>query len=259
MATTSTSGAQDPLHELAEQILEHKTPQYNFNFSPFLRSTYRLGILPTQPVCKAYLAGHCPLGNSCPDRHIQSNAGSGYNSYSNNLVCKHWLRGLCKKGDQCEFLHEYNLRQMPECSFFSRNGYCSNGDECLYLHIDPKSRLPLCEWFERGFCKLGPRCAKRHVRKTLCPFYLAGFCPDGPMCKEAAHARWKDDKDLPPAEVMVERDPEEVAEEIARRREEAERQEELDRERYGGGRGGRGGRWMGRGDMRRQRGRGHLH
>jgi hypothetical protein len=23
--------------------------------------------------------------------------------------------GLCKKGDACEFLHEYNIRKMPEC------------------------------------------------------------------------------------------------------------------------------------------------
>ena len=44
------------------------------------------------------------------------------------MVCKHWLRGLCKKGDaNCEFIHEYNLRKMPECSFFVRAGYCSNG------------------------------------------------------------------------------------------------------------------------------------
>jgi len=258
MATTAPSAAPSP-HDLAEQILQHKAPTYNFAFSPFLLSTYRFGVAPSRPACKAYIAGHCPQGPSCPDRHVT--ASQGYSSNYNNLVCKHWLRGLCKKGEHCEFLHEYNLRRMPECNFFSRNGYCSNGEECLYLHIDPKSRLPLCEWYERGFCPLGGRCAKRHVRKSLCPFYLAGFCPDGKACKEGAHARWKDEKDLEEPKVMVERDPEEVAEEIARRREEAEREEERERERFGGGRGGRGGRWMGRGggDVRRQRGRGHLH
>jgi hypothetical protein len=47
------------------------------------------------------------------------------------VVCKHWLRGLCKKGDNCEFLHEYNLRKMPECWFYSKYGECNNGAECI--------------------------------------------------------------------------------------------------------------------------------
>lgn len=237
------------------------TAPYTFAFSPFLLRTYRFGVDPSRPLCKAYDAGHCPLGASCPDRHVAASTGSNYN----NLVCKHWLRGLCKKGEHCEFLHEYNLRRMPECSFFARNGYCSNGEECLYLHVDPESRLPACGWYERGFCPLGPRCARRHVRRELCRFYLAGFCPEGKKCPEGAHARWKSDGDLEELKVRVVRDPEEVEEEIRKKREEAEREEERERERFGGGRGGRGGRWMGRGgggfggDARRQRGRGHMH
>jgi cleavage and polyadenylation specificity factor subunit 4 len=110
-------------HDLAERILKHEHPKYNFSFSPFLLSTHRFGIPHTRPVCKAYLQGHCPLGNACPDRHVSQSSSSNFN----NLVCKHWLRGLCKKGESCEFLHEYNLRKMPECNFFARNGYCSNG------------------------------------------------------------------------------------------------------------------------------------
>ena len=68
-------------------------------------------------------------------------------------VCKHWLRGLCKKGDACEFLHEYNLRRMPECWWYAKYGYCSAGDECLYAH--PKERRVECPDYNRGFCKLG--------------------------------------------------------------------------------------------------------
>jgi len=154
-------------------------------------------------------------------------------------------------------LHEYNLRKMPECSFFVRNGYCSNGDECLYLHIDPESKLPPCPHYDKGFCPLGPRCAKRHVRKTLCRFYLAGFCPNGRTCKEGAHPRWP--KDLEPPTVKIEKDPQEVAEEQARLREIGEREEEKERERFGGGRGGRGG-WRGGGrggDRGNRRGRGY--
>ena len=120
--------------DLARQILEHQAPKYSFSFSPFLLENYRHGITPDRPTCKAYLQGHCPLGPKCPDRHTSANSNSNFN----NLVCKHWLRGLCKKGESCEFLHEYNLRKMPECNFFAKNGYCSNGGlfRSLSLYFD---------------------------------------------------------------------------------------------------------------------------
>jgi hypothetical protein len=44
-------------------------PRYSFSFDDFLKKEYRFGIAPDQPTCKAFLAGHCPLGNSCPDKH----------------------------------------------------------------------------------------------------------------------------------------------------------------------------------------------
>lgn len=109
--------------DVSRQILDHNAPQYTFSFTPFLANTYRHGLSPSRPTCKAYLQGHCPLGGACPDKHTSASSSSNFN----NLVCKHWLRGLCKKGESCEFLHEFNLRKMPECNFFVRNGYCSNG------------------------------------------------------------------------------------------------------------------------------------
>lgn len=115
--------------ELSSRILEHKAPEYTFAFTPFLFQTYRHGLSPNRPTCKAYLQGHCPLGSACPDKHTSANSNSNFN----NLVCKHWLRGLCKKGESCEFLHEYNLRKMPECNFFVRNGYCSNGGKLVRM------------------------------------------------------------------------------------------------------------------------------
>ncbi|KAI0021160.1 hypothetical protein F4780DRAFT_770384 [Xylariomycetidae sp. FL0641] len=252
--------------ELAQQILEHKAPQYSFSFSPFLRATYGHGVPPHRPICKAFVAGHCPLGPSCPDRHAPANtspsgggSGSHTNASYNSLVCKHWLRALCKKGESCEFLHEYNLRKMPECNFFVRNGYCSNGDECLYLHIDPLSKLPPCPHYDKGFCLLGPNCSKKHVRRKLCPYYLAGFCPDGKSCKEGAHPRWEKNLEpaIPKSAVVHEEPPkrddmgDDEYRDFGRR----------DRDDKGGGRGdrfggGRGGRWRGRGD-RKFRGRGH--
>ncbi|KAK6829642.1 hypothetical protein PG990_012108 [Apiospora arundinis] len=271
MAATS---ANPPASVLAQQILDHKGPQYTFSFTPFLRRTYGHGLAPNRPVCKAFQQGHCPQGTDCPDRHVTQSAASANNASYNSLVCKHWLRALCKKGESCEFLHEYNLRKMPECNFFLRNGYCSNGDECLYLHIDPQSKLPPCPHYDRGFCPLGPTCAKKHVRRQLCPYYMAGFCPDGKGCKEGAHARWE--KNLEKPQPKTEKTEEELLQQqqaAARQRYEDYGGDDGGRDGGGGGggwrdrddkggdrgfRGGRGGRggWRGRG-QRGGRGRGH--
>ena len=51
----------------------------NFSFSDFLRREYRFGLDPNRPSCKAYMQGHCPLGNNCPDKHHVS---SSYNKYA---------------------------------------------------------------------------------------------------------------------------------------------------------------------------------
>ncbi|KAK0731306.1 hypothetical protein B0H67DRAFT_564435 [Lasiosphaeris hirsuta] len=271
-------------NQAAQQMLTHATPHYTFSFTPFLQKTYQHSLPADRPVCKAHASGNCPLKSHCPDRHVTNtpSSGGGYKESGGfgSLVCKHWLRGLCKKGESCEFLHEYNLRKMPECNFFVRNGYCSNGDECLYLHIDPQSRLPPCPHYDRGFCPLGPRCDKKHVRRKLCVYYLAGFCPNGRGCKEGAHPRWTMDKDMEKPKVKEEK----KVDEAAAREEQFERDREREREREregglqdrrgdrgdrdGGGErghgykerfGGRGGRWRGKGHGGRFRGRGGGH
>ncbi len=118
------------------------------------------------------MRGHCPQGDRCTARHP---------TRGKTVVCKHWLRGLCKKGDTCEFLHEYNMRKMPECWFFSKYKECSNA-ECIYLHIDPATKVRECHDYTRGFCRLGPACKHKHIKKPLCALYLSGFCPAGPEC-----------------------------------------------------------------------------
>ncbi|KYK54618.1 hypothetical protein DCS_06578 [Drechmeria coniospora] len=268
METTVTKTKSSP----TTIILHHAAPQsYSFRFSPFLRQTYQVGLPPDRAVCKAYQSGACPNGTRCPERHVSDGKTSQPTGGLNSLVCKHWLRGLCKKGEHCEFLHEYNLRKMPECNFFMRNGYCSNGEECLYLHVDPMSRLPPCPHYDMGFCPLGPLCSKKHVRRKLCEFYLAGFCPDGPKCKQA-HPKWRKDLDKPTLKSDEMKKEEEHRLEMAALRGEEEAEHRMrdgprDRDdgRFGrhgrgagggGGGGGGGGKWRG-GGKGRFRGRGH--
>jgi len=135
-------------------------------------------------ICKFFLKGSCTKGSACPYKHTRGERA---------VVCKHWLRALCKKGDSCEFLHEYDLSKMPECYFFSKFGECSN-PECMYLHINPEDKMKECPWYARGFCKHGPRCRHKHVKRTACANYLIGFCPDGPACK-FGHPKYELPKD----------------------------------------------------------------
>jgi cleavage and polyadenylation specificity factor subunit 4 len=161
------------------------------------------------------------------------------------------MRALCKKGEHCDFLHEYNIRRMPECQNYSRYGTCPNGDECMYQHLEPASKRPSCPHYERGFCPLGPLCANRHVRKAnICPFYMAGFCPNGKECKEGAHARFPTDLKKP---VVMGTEPveHEAAPEKAQEQNiETESGDRFDRDDRGGQKFGRGGRWQTRGKPR---------
>lgn len=134
-------------------------------FTSFVLSPSTHSFFLDDQICRLFLTpAGCPLGPlHCPLRHTTPSAQNFQppkplpthprERERVSTVCKHWLRGLCKKGDACEFLHEYNLRRMPECYWFAKYGYCSAGDECLYAH--PKERKIECPDYNRGFCKLG--------------------------------------------------------------------------------------------------------
>jgi cleavage and polyadenylation specificity factor subunit 4 len=221
-------------------------PTFNFAFLDFLKQEHQYGLDTHRPVCNAYRQGHCPLGKNCPDKH------SGRNTFEGTLVCKHWLRGLCKRGEACVFLHEYNLRDKPECNDWAQSGRCRNGDDCLYQHPDPDAKRPPCPHFDRGFCPLGPRCGKRHIkRNNICHFYLAGFCPNGRTCAIGAHAVFKPWEELKPPEYKIIKSEEELEQERLEQEAEIEREEAAERERNPEGFGQRGGFRGGRGWQRR--------
>ncbi|KAH9825188.1 hypothetical protein DFH28DRAFT_878486 [Melampsora americana] len=146
---------------------------------------------------------NCQLGSNCPLRHSTPSSlnflpqltthPSNPSSLHAKTVCKHWLRGLCKKGNSCEFLHEYNLRTMPECWFFGKYGFCSNGDECMYLHVDERMRVLECMDYRRGFCSKGPTCSQKHIRRPICQSYIIGFCPLGKNCNQGGHPKFETD------------------------------------------------------------------
>jgi len=134
-------------------------------------------------VCKFFNKGTCMRGTECPYRHSR-----GDKPY----VCKFWLRGLCKKGaDVCESLHVYDPARMPLCQFIIDYGACHNPD-CIFTHSredEAGKEQKECIWYSRGFCKHGPLCKSKHIRREMCPDYLAGFCPLGPSCL-LGHPKW---------------------------------------------------------------------
>ena len=78
MATDIDGGdatAAAPPGETVRHVLQpsSSTP-LRFAFSDFLRKEYRFGVDPDRPPCKAFIQGHCPLGNACPDKHAASNS-----------------------------------------------------------------------------------------------------------------------------------------------------------------------------------------
>lgn len=142
-----------------------------FDFEEYISHTLKYSV--SDPVyCPVYQKGQCK-DRKCKYQHIK---------LSTAVVCKHWLRGLCKKNERCEFLHEYNLRRMPECFFFNVYGVCNN-NECLFLHLKPDAAVRECIWYKRGFCKNGATCKNKHMRAKLCWDYYAGFCLKGPDCQ----------------------------------------------------------------------------
>ncbi|GAA99207.1 uncharacterized protein L969DRAFT_86418 [Mixia osmundae IAM 14324] len=187
--------------DISEQFVARPDFRHtDFLVEEYIKNDLALRIDLDDELCKDWAATHaCPRGALCPLRHVRPSIrnfrpmpAEGRGALS-KTICKHWLKGLCKKGPGCEFLHELNMRKMPECWFFTQFRFCASGDDCMYLHLVEAERLKDCEAYTRGFCHLGPSCPDKHSRKTACPSYLNGFCPLGAHCS-LVHPPWLRDQ-----------------------------------------------------------------
>jgi len=77
------------------------------------------------------------------------------------VVCRHWVMDLCMKMDECEYLHELNPARMPEC----RWGEKCQVPDCIFKHTKEEDRIE-CTFYKIGFCRKGPSCRFRHVRRA---------------------------------------------------------------------------------------------
>ncbi|KAH8825159.1 hypothetical protein DL96DRAFT_1612122 [Flagelloscypha sp. PMI_526] len=170
-----------PVQTISQQLRDIINPQFhqnNFKEEIYIKNGLGIKLDKDEQICQLALTpSGCPLGPlHCPLRHTLPSTQNFQppkplpthpkERERLSTVCKHWLRGLCKKGEACEFLHEYNLRKMPECWWFAKYGVCSAGDDCLYSHT--KDRKARCPDYDRGFCRLGPNCPRKHLRRVAC-------------------------------------------------------------------------------------------
>src|SRR3990167_2504193 len=59
------------------------------------------------------------------------------------------------------------LSLFPSCLFFPW-GY--------NRHVAAEEQQKDCAWYLRGFCRHGPKCRHKHVKKEACIRYIYGFC-----------------------------------------------------------------------------------
>lgn len=77
------------------------------------------------------------------------------------IVCTHWLLGLCHSGINCTFLHRLDKSKMPLCKHLN---LCKIKN-CPLKHV-AEEELEECLFYKQGFCYNGPKCGRRHIKRT---------------------------------------------------------------------------------------------
>lgn len=92
---------------------------------------------------------------------IRDELGFKLDQKQRTIVCRHWLLGLCYKGEQCSHLHRLDKSKMPPC----KHGDMCKIKNCPLKHV-AEGELEECTFYKQGFCFHGPKCGRRHVRRT---------------------------------------------------------------------------------------------
>ncbi|GAA5970470.1 hypothetical protein JCM3765_007630 [Sporobolomyces pararoseus] len=96
-------------------------------------------------------------------------------------ICPQFLRSNCSKtSSTCSLSHHPNSHRSPHCSHFPN---CTKGINCPYAHVVVSKEAKVCRDFvEYGWCDLGDKCLKKHVRECW-RFSETGEC-NKKGCKE---------------------------------------------------------------------------
>lgn len=100
------------------------------------------------------------------------------------IVCKHWLLGLCHNGMRCDYLHRLDRNKMPPC----KHGKLCKIKNCPLKHVG-EEELEECQYYKQGFCFAGPKCNRRHEKRT------PEECPAEVVFDQGPHAHKDKDKD----------------------------------------------------------------
>lgn len=100
---------------------------------------------------------------------------------SETEVCRSYRNnGKCRFGDDCKFLHTegepiqppLQPRERGECFNFRDSGDCDHGDRCRFTHGAGDARFSgdiseeVCRNFQRGRCKFGDECRRKHEARA---------------------------------------------------------------------------------------------
>ncbi|KAF2088069.1 hypothetical protein K490DRAFT_73063 [Saccharata proteae CBS 121410] len=123
-----------------------------------------------EPCPRFSTTGTCSRGPQCSYLHDPEKIA----------ICKDFLKGSCPLGDSCDLSHEPTANRVPACLHFVR-GNCTN-DSCRYAHVKVNPSASVCRAFGRlGFCEKGINCTERHVFE--CPDYANSAVCRNPKCR----------------------------------------------------------------------------
>ena len=97
-------------------------------------------------------------------------------------VCMFWMKNLWRKGENWEFLHSFDPSKIPIWKKFLKGLWMN--PNWIFTHNNNPSNVKKWKYYENGFWINGRNWQGYHEEKVLCPDYQEGFCPLGPKCNK---------------------------------------------------------------------------